>query len=57
MKNSLALGAGIFFCTLLVMKALEVPSPFLASLIAAFLVFEISCYHFVGKMRRNRKLN
>lgn len=54
--QSLFIGLLAFFLTFLVTFLMESPSPFWAGLVAGFLVFEISYYHFFYRKNMQNQL-
>jgi lipopolysaccharide export LptBFGC system permease protein LptF len=56
LKLSLNVGLVAFILTFLVTFLIESPHPFWASLVVAFLIFEISYYYFFNKEKRQSDL-
>ncbi|UOQ93120.1 hypothetical protein MUO14_22460 [Halobacillus shinanisalinarum] len=53
---SIIIGAITFVLGLIVFLAIDSPSPYIAGIVVAFLVAEISFYHFFGKEKKKYKL-
>lgn len=56
MKYSILTGLLTFALCLTIFLAIDSPSPYIGALVAAFILFEISFYHFFGRERENNKL-
>ncbi|GGN67277.1 hypothetical protein GCM10007971_37990 [Oceanobacillus indicireducens] len=56
LKLSLIVGSVAFIVTYFVTFLMESPRPFSASLVVAFLIFEISYYYFFNKGKRQYDL-
>lgn len=56
LKLSLIIGLAAFVLTLFVTFLIESPHPFWASLVVAFLIFEISYYYFFNKEKHQFNL-
>ncbi|MFG6115774.1 hypothetical protein ACGTN9_11325 [Halobacillus sp. MO56] len=54
-KYSLLIGLVTFFLCLIIFMAFDSPSPFLGSLVAAFILFEISYYYLFQKYKQKRE--
>lgn len=55
-KYSMVIGIIAFALSLILFLTIDSPSPYLGGLVVAFLIFEISFYHFFGKGRQKNKL-
>ncbi|MCT1577815.1 hypothetical protein M3E13_12875 [Oceanobacillus kimchii] len=51
-KYSIVIGIVTFAISLMLFLTIDSPSPYLGGLVVAFLIFEISFYHFSGKERQ-----
>ncbi len=56
MKYSIVIGIIAFVLGAVLFLAIDSSSPYLASLVVAFLIFEISFYYLFGKERQKNKL-
>ena len=57
LKNHLSIGVLFFLLSLLIFEVMDSPHPFIASLIVAFVAFEISVYYFFQKEKKVSKLS
>ncbi|MCP3028526.1 hypothetical protein [Halobacillus sp. A5] len=54
-KSSILIGLITLVSALLIFLVIDFPSPYIAALIIAFVVFEISFYHLFVKERQKRR--